>query len=116
MRRTPARLHSGCLSIAVVVSLLCAAACVEGYPEGDDAELGEEAAAVTTTEGFESGTKTAYAAADVTLGPGVWNMNDALIGTLSTDVKTGAAAGRMRNSGRITMKFDRAGAGTVTIH
>jgi endonuclease G len=116
MRRSAARLHSGCLSIAVVASLLGAAGCVEGYPDDEDAELGEDAAAVTTAEGFEGATKTAYAAADVTLGSGVWNMNDALIGTLATDVKTGAAAGRIRNSGRITMRFDRASAGTVTVH
>src|SRR5262245_60368506 len=86
MRRCSARFHSGCLSIAVLAALL-GTGCVEGYPEDDGADLGEQAAAVTTSEGFESGTKTAYAAADVTLGSGVWNMNDALIGTLSTDVK-----------------------------
>jgi endonuclease G len=114
MRRCLFRAHSGFLSIAVMVSL-GAAGCVEGYPE-DDPELGEDTAEVTTTEGFEGGTKTAYAAADVALGTGTWNMSDALIGTLSTDVKTGAQSGRIRNSGRITMRFDRASAGTVTIH
>jgi endonuclease G len=118
MRRCPSRAHSGFLAIAVVMSL-GAAGCVEGYPDQDDPELGpelgEEAAAVTTSEGFESGTKTAYAAGDVTLGSGTWNMTDALIGNLSTDVKTGAQSGRIRNSGRITMRFDRSGAGTVTI-
>src|SRR6266516_2145323 len=108
MRRCSARLHSACLSIAVLAAVLGAAGCVEGYPEDDGADLGEQAAAVTTSEGFESGSKSAYAAADVTLGTGVWNMNDALIGNLTTDVKTGTAAGRMRNSGRITMRFDRA--------
>lgn len=116
MRRCLSRAHSGFLSIAVIVSL-GAAGCVEGYPDEDDPELyGEDTAAVTTSEGFESGSKTAYAAANVTLGSGSWNMTDALIGTLSTDVKTGAQSGRIRNSGRITMRFDRAGAGTVTIH
>jgi len=69
-----------------------------------------------TTEGFETGSKTAYAAADVTLGSGVWNMNDALIGTSASDVKNGTASARVRNSGAITMKFDRtAGASTVTV-
>jgi endonuclease G, mitochondrial len=116
MRRCLSRAHSGFLSIVVLVSL-GAAGCVEGYPDEDDPELyGEDAAAVTTSEGFESGTKTAYAAANVTLGSGSWNMTDALIGTLGTDVKTGAQSARIRNSGRITMRFDRAGAGTVTIH
>ena len=68
------------------------------------------------TEGFETGSKTAYAAADVTLGTGVWNMDDALIGTLTTDVKNGTASARVRNSGKITMKFNLTnGASTVTI-
>jgi endonuclease G, mitochondrial len=68
------------------------------------------------TEGFESGSKTAYAAADVTLGTGIWNMDDALIGTSSSDVKNGTASARVRNSGKITMKFNlTSGASTVTI-
>ncbi len=69
-----------------------------------------------TSEGFETGSKTAYAAADVTLGSGVWNMNDALIGTTTSDVKNGTASARVRNSGAVTMKFNRTtGASTVTI-
>jgi endonuclease G len=71
--------------------------------------------AQTITEGFESGTKTSYAAANVSLGSGVWNMNDALIGTLSTDRRTGAASARLRNTGTVRMLFDKGGAGTVTI-
>jgi DNA/RNA endonuclease G (NUC1) len=67
-------------------------------------------------EGFETGSKTAYAAADVTLGTGVWNMNDALIGNTTSDIKNGTASARIRNSGTVTMKFDRStGASTVTI-
>jgi endonuclease G len=110
------RAHIKYLHIAALASWLGAAGCV-GLPEDGDPDTGEDIAAVTTTEGFETATKTAYAAADVALGSGTWNLNDALIGTLSTDVKTGAQAGRIRNSGRITMRFDRtAGAGTVTLH
>jgi endonuclease G, mitochondrial len=110
------RCHIKCLHIAVLASWLGAAGCV-GLPDDGGPETGEEIAAVTTTEGFEAATKTAYAAADVALGSGTWNLNDALIGTLSTDVKTGAQAARIRNSGHITMRFDRTtGAGTVTIH
>jgi DNA/RNA endonuclease G (NUC1) len=68
------------------------------------------------TEGFETGSKTAYAAADVTLGTGVWNMNDALIGTSTSDIKNGTASARVRNSGAVTMKFNiTTGASTVTI-
>lgn len=66
-------------------------------------------------EGFESGTKTAYATGDVTLSTGVWTFDDALIGNLSTDHKVGSAAARVRNVGSLTMKFDVPSAGTVTI-
>jgi hypothetical protein len=68
------------------------------------------------TESFETGTKSSYAAADVTLSSGTWNFNDALLGNLSTDVKNGSQAARVRNSGKLTMKFDYpGGAATVTI-
>lgn len=69
----------------------------------------------STTETFESGTKTAYAAADVFLNTGWWFFDDALIGNLSTDRKTGAASARVRNVGSINMDFDVSGAGTVSI-
>jgi hypothetical protein len=70
----------------------------------------------TLVEGFESGTKTAYAAADVTLSSGVWNLNDALIGNSTSDRKVGTQSARIRNSGKLTMKFDKTtGAGIVTI-
>jgi endonuclease G len=102
-----------------MLSLLGAATgCLDVYlPDGTDPDTGEAVSAVTTSEGFETGTKTAFAAADVTLGSGTWNLDDALIGTLSTDVKTGTKSARVRNSGHITMRFDRTtGADTVTIH
>ncbi|TMQ12122.1 MAG: DNA/RNA non-specific endonuclease [Deltaproteobacteria bacterium] len=109
------RNHVTYLCVAVWVSLLGAAGCVDVSDDG--LATGDAVEAVTTAEGFESGTKTAYAVADVTLGTGTWNLDDALIGTLSTDVKTGAQSARVRNSGHITMRFDRAtGADTVTIH
>ena len=73
------------------------------------------AQAQTLVEGFETGTKTSYASANVALGSGVWNMNDALIGNLSTDRRTGAASARLRNSGTVGMLFDRGEAGAVTI-
>jgi endonuclease G len=69
----------------------------------------------TSTEGFESGTKTSYAAAAVFLTTGWWYMDDALIGNLSTDRKTGAQSARIRNTGSIATQFDFASAGTVTI-
>jgi len=67
------------------------------------------------SEGFEAGGKTAYAAANVTLGTGSWFMDDALTGNLSTDRKTGAYAARIRNTGLIHMNFNKTGAGTVSI-
>lgn len=66
-------------------------------------------------EGFEAGGKTAYAAANVTLGSGSWFMDDALTGSLSTDRKTGAFSARIRNTGLIHMNFNKTGAGTVSI-
>ncbi|HEY9800954.1 MAG TPA: EndoU domain-containing protein [Leptolyngbyaceae cyanobacterium] len=70
----------------------------------------------TISEGFESGTKTSYAAGDVNLSTGLWNFNDALIGDLSTDAKNGAKSARIRNNGRLSMRFDRTtGAGSITI-
>jgi hypothetical protein len=77
---------------------------------------GLRAISATISEGFESGQKAAYATADVTLSSGTWNLNDALISNTSSDVKNGAQSVRARNSGKVTMKFDRStGAGTITI-
>lgn len=73
--------------------------------------------ATILTEGFETGTKTSYTTADVTLGTGVWNLNDALIGNTTSDRKVGTASARVRNSGSITMKFDAtSGIGTVAFN
>jgi endonuclease G, mitochondrial len=100
-----------------VIACLPLAGCLDAAPGDLDLASDEQVAALAITEGFEAGTKASYAAGDVTLGTGVWNLNDALIGTLATDVKTGAKAGRIRNAGRITMRFDRTtGVGAVTIN
>jgi endonuclease G len=69
----------------------------------------------TTTEGFEAGGKTAYAAANVTLGTGSWYLNDALTGNTSSDRKAGSYSARVRNTGRTRMNFNRPSAGTVSI-
>jgi endonuclease G len=120
MRDTRSRYLSMSLTLLpgllVASALATAAGCATSMPgEGDDGSL--EAGAATLSEGFEAGTKTAYALGDVVLTTGTWTFDDALIGDLSSDIKTGAHAGRIRNSGKVTMKFDRAtGAGTVTIH
>lgn len=67
-------------------------------------------------EVFDSATKTAYAAADVTLPTGTWNLSDALLGNMvGSDRWNGTKCIRLRN-GAVTMKFDCPfGAQTVTI-
>ena len=72
-------------------------------------------ARAATIEDFESGSKTAYAAAEVFLSTGCWFFDDALVGNLSTVRKTGAASARIRNTGAISTDFDFTSAGTVTI-
>ena len=67
------------------------------------------------SEGFEAGGKTAYAAANVTLGTGSWFMDEALIGNLSTDRRTGSWSARIRETGRVRMNFNKTGAGTVSM-
>ncbi len=67
-------------------------------------------------EAFESGTKTAYTTGTVTLGTGLWTLNDALLGTSAADPKTGLQSARLRNVGSVGMNFDlTTGAGTVTV-
>jgi endonuclease G, mitochondrial len=66
-------------------------------------------------EGFEAGGKTGYAAANATLGSGIWTLSDALTGNLATDRKVGNFAARIQNLGRLTMKFDIPTARNVTI-
>ncbi len=67
-------------------------------------------------ETFESGTKGAYADGTVTLSTGVWDLNDALIGNLSSDRKNGTKSVRIQNTGTVTMNFNvTTGASQVTI-
>lgn len=99
--------------------LLCfTLACNKSNVEPELALKANSANQLVTTliEGFEVGTKTAYTTADVTLSTGVWNFNDALIGNSTSDPKIGAQSARARNSGKLTMKFDKTtGAGIVTV-
>lgn len=67
-------------------------------------------------EQFESGSKTAYAAADVTLASGSWNLNNVLIGTSASDHKNGSQALRITSTGIVTMNFNvTAGATSVSV-
>jgi endonuclease G len=100
------------LFISLVLASAASGCAVGAYAEADAALVDQ---ALSTTEGFESGSKAAYAAGNVSLSSGSWNMNDALIGNLSADVKAGSAAARVRNSGTVTMNFDRTGAALVTV-
>ena len=73
-------------------------------------------AATTFTENFETGSKTAYAAADVTLASGSWHFDDALIGTSASDRKNGSQSVRIRNTGSVSMNFDYvSGASSVSV-
>ena len=88
----------------------------DGVSSSKSFTLFVEAAATTLFEGFDTASKAAYAAADVSLPSGIWNLNDALLGNLSGgDHWNGSKCIRLRN-GSVTMKFDfSAGAKTVTI-
>jgi endonuclease G len=67
-------------------------------------------------EDFESGAKTSYAAANVTLTTGSWYLEEALIGNSTSDRKTGSQSVRVRNTGIISMNFNlTTGASTVNI-
>ncbi|MBC5992246.1 DNA/RNA non-specific endonuclease [Pontibacter sp. SD6] len=66
-------------------------------------------------EDFESGSKGSYAAASVTLASGSWLLNEALIGTLESDRKSGTKSVRIRDLGTLEMQFDQNGAQTVSI-
>src|SRR5476651_2268136 len=65
-------------------------------------------------EGFEYGTKSAYADANVTLVTGSWDLNDALINSSSADAKDGSNSARLR-TGSIGMNFDISGLKTLYI-
>jgi len=97
------RLYAG--MAAVFVLTVCALAGL----------LSRSQAATILTEGFEAGGKTAYAAANVTLGTGSWYLDDALTGNTTSDRKTGSWSARVRNVGKVRMNFNVASAGTVSI-
>jgi hypothetical protein len=66
-------------------------------------------------EDFEIGNKTSYAAGNVTCSQGIWNMDNALLGTSASDRRNGSQSVRMQIGGSITMNFNKSGAGTITI-
>ena len=67
-------------------------------------------------ETFEAGSKGAYEAADEPLATGAWHFQDALIGSSPQDHKSGERAARLRNLGRLAMRFDaKAGVRRISI-
>ena len=67
-------------------------------------------------ETFEAGSKGAYEDADEPLATGPWHFQDALIGSSPQDHKAGERAARLRNLGRLSMRFDaKAGVRRITI-
>lgn len=105
-----------------VVAMLCLglAACKkqdEIKPELKLTSASNAIAAVLSgfPEGFESGTKASYTSGSVTLTSGRWTLDDALIGDLAADAKSGSKSVRIRNNGTLTMNFNVSGANTVTI-
>lgn len=95
------------LTVLTVLSLICVWNAV--------GLLSVSSQANPLSENFETGGKTAYAAANVTLGSGSWYLDDALTGNTASDRKTGSYAARVRNAGKVSMNFNIASAGTVTV-
>ncbi|BAV04357.1 endonuclease G [Filimonas lacunae] len=99
----------------VAISFLVLPACKKQditLPDANTQRQASTEATVTLSETFESGTKAAYAAADVTLSSGSWNLSDALIGNTSSDAKNGTQSIRIRNTGAATMNFNATGGAT----
>jgi endonuclease G len=69
----------------------------------------------TIVEDFENTAgKASYVVADVGMPTGTWNLDDALVGNLPTDLKNGLRSVRLR-AGKLTMNFDVAGVNTLYI-
>ncbi len=67
-------------------------------------------------ETFEAGSKGAYEAADEPLATGPWRFQDALVGSSPQDHAHGERAARLRNLGRLSMRFDaKAGVRRISI-
>lgn len=101
MKKNRLGVFAGLVIVAVLISLGFVAA--------------SSNAATLLTEGFESGGKTAYAAANVALTSGSWNLSDALTGNTTSDRKTGSYSARVRETGRVRMNFNVASAGTFSV-
>jgi endonuclease G len=105
--------------LIMLFSTLFFASCQEDFIEPIHTNLSSEefasASLSTITETFESVTKTSYSGGYIYPATGTWYLSDALVGTLSSDRKSGYRSARIRNSGRLTMLFDITGVTTVSI-
>jgi hypothetical protein len=86
-----------------------------GYGSNGSGDSGGLGGSATLTEKFESGTKTAYSSGNVALSSGSWFFDNALLGDLSGDKKTGLKSARVRAAGALTMNFDVSGAKSIQI-
>lgn len=68
------------------------------------------------TEDYETGSKGSYAAGLVELPTGTWYLEEALIGTLDNDRKTGTKSVRIRDFGMLQMNYDVKGATSVSFN
>ena len=97
------------LLIYISFFLLIVTGCSKNMRDTDNPEQPvEQPKPYTIVEDFETGSKSAYAAADIQLNTGIWNFNDALIGNLAADAKNGNKSVRLR-TGSLTMNFDVSG-------
>jgi len=105
------------LLIYFSLSLLFIAGCTKDFKNGitvDPAPPVEPPKPYTIVEGFETGSKNEYKIGDVQINTGVWSFDDALIGSLAADLKSGTKSVRLKN-GNLTMKFDIAGVQQISI-
>ena len=93
------------------VALFALLACSQQAPETATTQVlqapgAQASAAGAFPETFEAGSKGAYDEADEALTTGLWHFQDALIGSSPQDHKNGARAARLRNLGRLSMRFN----------
>jgi len=115
------RRSSSSLAAALVAATLalCLAGCQAAFSPAPESAPADSKAVTSTVlaENFNTGTKTSYSTAKVTLSSGSWTFTNALLGTSSSDRKNGAQSARVTSTGKLTMNFDKTGgAGIVTLY
>lgn len=104
------------LMAIVLVTFSCQKEQINVKPD-NSSQISTFKASSPLSENYENASKGSYAAADVSLSSGIWNLNDALLGTTTSDRKSGLKSARLRNTGKLTMKFDKLnGAGAISIY